>query len=214
MKKNNGFSIVVVLVAIAAIAAIIASGYVVYKESQKNDDKSSTTSNSSDNASSSKSSTNASKPNYTIRYVNSSNHDAGIIYYTAADLAKLPADFPAGAKAYMQNNIGKLIDPNDSGSCVQVYSIKNYNDVNVGGGDFSVDANKEGCPGGAAAILSLDATNSWRLTGFQAVPQCDVVIAAKIYKDFLAQCYADKNGNNDFSDDELIDNPNGNSTAL
>lgn len=217
MKKQCGFSLVVVLVATAASAAIIASGYVVYKESQKdNEDKSKTSQTVSKNSTPSKTQNNTSstsRPNYTIRYINPSDPDTGLILYTEADFAKLPADFPSGAISYMRQKIGKTDHTMVQNECTQVYSIIKYNDVNVSGGDISVDANKEVCPGGAAAILSLDTTNNWRLTGFQSVLGCDVLIAAKIYKDFLSECYDDKNSNNP-NDDQLVDNPNGNSTDL
>lgn len=221
MKQQNGFSAVIALVIIAALSVIVASGYFVYKESKKDTDNtaskvSQTTTNSNKEVTTATANTaqTEAKRNYTIRYINPSNHEATVILYNETDLAKLPSDFPKGAVDFMRKNIGQPMLPSDPSSCKQVYSVKYYNDVNVEGGDFSVDSAKEACPGGALAVFSINTNDSWVVNGFQAVPQCSLLKEARIYKEFIDQCYNTQNSDGSSNQNDIVANPNGDSTAL
>lgn len=203
MNKQRG-SIAIIVLVLIIMALVGAVGYLVYDKNK------SETSNNSAPAPTVVDNTNKENDkniNYTIRFINADDIEAALTIASEQDVAKLPTDFPEGARAYLLKSITEASVDNTP-DCQSNITVTKYNDVNVAGGIGST------CGGGAAAVWSVGQDGVWQELYFQDSPTCDDLLAKKIYSEFIDTCYKDKNADDQFTEDEYIDNPNGPSSAL
>ncbi len=203
MKKQNGSVTIIALVSIIIIL-VGAVGYLVYDKNKSNTSNNKQPTNPMADTANTKSDK---KLNYTVRFVNPVDTEVSVTIASEQDIAKLPTDFPYGAKAFLQKSITEATIDNTP-DCQSNITVTKYNDVNVAGGIGST------CGGGAAAVWSVGQDGVWQELYFQDSPTCDDLLAKRIYSEFIDTCYQDTNADGQFTEDEYVGNPNGPSSAL
>ncbi len=202
MKSQKG-SVVIIALVLVIIGLIGSVGYLVYEKNQKDTDTSVQQTKNATQTSTEQ----PSKPNYSVRYIYPNQEGEALTIQSEADLNKLPADFPAGAKEYLTKSINDAMADNTT-DCMNTITVDKYNDINVAGGVGAT------CGGGAAAVWSIGSDGNWTELYYQDTPVCADLITKKIFNEFIETCFDDKNADGQAAETEFIPNPNGSSALL
>lgn len=208
MKKNEkGFGAVEILIVLVIVGLIGGTGWYVLRGKNKIT-KPSETSNTHKTESQASQTKKSVENNTASNKIDTSIHDVDIKLHTEADIDKLPSYIPASFKTYMLSILRNNKPYNNGDIAVTPqYIINKISQVNIKGGQFPVDKNGQGYPGGAPAIWVLTPSGTWDEETLNG-PVCKSKNGGLVYEEFVPKCYTNP------KTDSFVKNPNGSITLL
>ena len=205
-NKSNGFTLVEVLLVLIFIGVVALIGLRVV-DSQKQPVAATASTNQQAKAASTKSSVTPAVDALPAGEIKDLGTNS-VTLTTAAEIEKLPSNTPVSFKEYMKVKL--TANKPTADGCVEQFTVNKLSTVNVLGGIGEVEAKTlqagvGNCGGGAKLVWSL-VDSQWQENGFQALPECSLLVKAKIYEEFMGGCSGSSNA--------IVKNPNGSITQL
>ncbi len=207
MKSTKGFGVLQIILLVVVVGIVSGVGFYVYTSNKQ-------TTETLNNADKSNSVT-------TEKYINATGNqpkavdenvtkspyikEVDITLQTPDDVSKLPEFTPASFKSYMTDVLKNNVFTTNK-DYINIYKISLISDVNIRGGNTSVDKTSSYI-GGAPAIWVLNPKGSWDEETLNG-PVCKSKNGGLIYEEFVSQCATDS------GDQPWIKNPNGSISQL